>query len=202
MRVILVTLFLFSGLSLQAQTVKSSNRAFDGAYDGQHILNFMPFGGVVAYGKANPTIGFDYEYIFKGESRIGLHLPIVLGYQGPEQGGSFYYGSGYKYTTYYAAPGVRFHAQLGGGKNAELVTGPAIILGNMHFRPYDYYYGTGGPVGQPFDYSLTGIMADNSINFYHGHFVFGFDARVGSLIEVRDGTRFFMHIGMHFGGVF
>ncbi len=73
----------------------------------------------------------------------------------------------------------------------------------MHFQPYNDYYGGSQINAEPFNYGLLGIIADNSINFYRGHFQFGFDVRVGALAEVRDDdSRFFIHFGMHFGGKF
>ncbi len=201
MRSIFTTILLLSSLSLLGQTARSA-RDFDGAVDGKHYVAFMPFGGMVAYNAANPTIGFEYEYIFNREAGIGLRLPVALGYVGPEQGGNYYSGNSYKHTAFYAAPGIRFHAPFGGSKNAEFCTGPALLLGNIHFRPYNDYYTGSGSLSSPFDYGLTGIIADNSLNFYRRHFIFGFDVRVGTLVETHESSRFFMHIGMHFGGKF
>lgn len=195
----LVMLLLCSKM-LHAQS--EERRSFDGAIDGRHSLSLTPICGMVTYGKLNPGLGFEYEYIFNQEAGIGLRLPIAFGYTGPEQDFNSYYGGYYKHTTFYAAPGIRFHAPVGGGKNAEFATGPAILLGNMHFRPSNDDYGSPTITAEPFNYGLLGIMADNSINFYRGHFQFGFDVRVGALAEVRDDSRFFIHFGMHFGGKF
>ncbi len=96
----------------QAQDVRS----FDGAIDGRHSLSLTPICGMVTYGKFNPGLGFEYEYIVNQDAGIGLRLPFAFGYAGPEQGFNYYNGNDYKHTTFYAAPGVRFHAPVGGGK--------------------------------------------------------------------------------------
>lgn len=194
---ILAVLLLIS-LSSQAQQRRSTTikKQRDLAIDAHHVVSFSPFGFLVAYDRFNPAIGFDYEYILSQEAGIGIRFPFAFGYSGPEED----FGSGStKHTTLYAAPGVRFHAPIRRGA-AEFATGPAIILGNMHFKPYDN--GFGGPVVQPYDYNLTGIMADNSLNFFRGNFMFGFDFRVGTMIKEENDSRFFIHLGMHFGGKF
>jgi hypothetical protein len=190
MRYLLVVFLLLSTATVEAQ---SRHKA--AAPDARHIATFTPFGFVVAYDQFNPCIGLDYEYIVSTEKGIGLHLPLVFGFEGPEQDG-FYNGGSYKHTTLYAAPGVRFHAPFGHGR-AEFITGPAVVLGNTHFRPYQTYNGE-----QPFDYGIAGLVADNTLNIYNGHLVFGVDVRVGTTLEEHESSRFFLHIGMHIGGKF
>jgi hypothetical protein len=190
MRYLLAVLLLISATTLRAQSRHSA-----ATNDDRHIATFTPFGFIVAYEQFNPCIGLDYEYILSKEKGIGLHLPLAFGYEGPEQDG-FYSSRNYKHTTIYAAPGIRFHAPFGRGR-AEFITGPAVILGNTHFRPGDTYYGD-----QPFDYGIAGLIADNTLNIYNNHFVFGIDVRVGTMAEVHEDSRFFLHIGLHFGGRF
>jgi hypothetical protein len=197
MRTLLITLMVLGTMSLHAQTNRTKKGKPDLAIDARHIVNFSPVGFVVAYGQPNPAISFDYEYVFNQEAGIGVRLPFALGYEGPDQ--SFNSGS-HKHTTVYAAPGIRFHAPIGRSRRAEFATGPSIILGNVHFRPYDNY--SGSIYTPPFNYGLTGFAADNSLNIYNRHFCFGFDLRIGSMVEVHEGTRFFIHAGMHFGGKF
>lgn len=163
-----------------------------------HSLSLTPFSGMVTYGQFNPGAGFDYEYIFNKEAGIGVHLPVMVGFSGPEQD-DFFYGGSYRHTVAYAAPGIRFHTGRRGG-HVDFATGPSVLIGNMHFRPTDNYYSPAGL--NPFNYGMLGIMADNSLNFYRGHFAFGLDLRVGSMLERQEGTRFFIHFGMHFGGIF
>ena len=189
MRYLLVVLLLLSAASLRAQKSRAGS-----ASDDRHIVTFTPFGFIVSYKQFNPCIGFDYEYMLSKDKGIGLHLPFAFGYEGPEQN-DFYSSRSYRHTTLYAAPGIRFHAPFGG--HAEFITGPGILLGNTHFEPYDTYYGD-----KPFDYGVAGLIADNTLNIYNRHFVFGFDVRVGTMVEQREDTRFFLHIGMHFGGRF
>jgi hypothetical protein len=198
MRNILYILLLIISIPAQAQRRGPDLSNREGGVDGQHILSFTPFCGIVAYGKFNPGVGFDYEYIFDKERGIGVHVPFALGYAGPEQNDIF--GSGYyKHTSYYTAPGLRFHTSSRG--MVDFSTGPSILIGNMHFSPVESY-GNPGIIGNPFDYSMVGLLVDNSINFQRKHFLFGFDVRVGSMIESQDDTRFFIHFGMHFGGKF
>ena len=196
---LLIVLLLTSTLA-QAQNKAGSRR--DLAIDARHLVSFTPICGIVAYDNFNPGFGFEYEYILSQEAGIGLRLPFAFGYAGPDQDLN-YYGSGvsYKHTSLYAAPGIRFHAPFR-NKSVEFATGPALILGNMHFSPYEYYGGSSTVLPSSFDYNMMGIMADNSLNFYRNKFMFGFDVRVGSLVEVHDGSRFFIHFGMHFGGKF
>ncbi len=195
MRILLLTLLLLSSIGLSAQPAPPR---WDGMVDGRHLVSFTPFCFTVAYTEFNPGLGFDYEYILSREAGIGLHIPVVLGYEGPEQ--NDFGSSEYRHTTFYSAPGVRFHAPIGGGKHAEFITGPGVILGNIHFRPSNDYYST--YPRDPYNYSLTGLIADNTINFYNRHFLFGLDLRVGSVFEEHEDTRFFIHFGMHFGGRF
>jgi hypothetical protein len=199
MRNILLSLLLLSSLSLHAQ--RTNTRREEPATDIQHIATFTPVGVVVAYGHANPVFGIDYEYIFNPEAGIGFQLPLVFGYEGPEQG-DYILGNNYNHTTVFAAPGIRIHAPIGRRRHAEFITGPSVIIGNMHFRPVNGYYGSTGTVSSAFNYNLLGIAANNSLNIYKGHFVFGFDARVGTLVESHEDSRFFIQLGMHFGGKF
>lgn len=197
MRILLLTLVLLCTLSLRAQPV----RRFSPTIDGQHIITFTPICGMTAYGQGNPGVGFDYEYVFNRKAGVGFHLPVVMGYEGPEPG-SITGNNDYRHTMVYAAPGIRFHAPFGGRKHAEFVTGPAIVIGNIHYRPYENSYYYNGAPPQPYNDFFTGIAADNSLNIYNRHFVFGFDARVGTTFDARDSKRFFFHLGMHFGGIF
>ena len=151
---------------------------------------------MVTFGEFNPGIGFDYEYMVSKEHGIGIHVPIVLGYAGPEQ--DCY--SDYKHTVYYAAPGVRFHTGDGTGA-VDFSTGPGILICNMHFSPGENYMNP-QIQRQPFDYSLFGLIVDNSINFQKNHFLFGFHVRVGTMFEEQKDERFFINFGMHFGGRF
>jgi hypothetical protein len=200
MRNCLLLVLLFSSTLAQAQ--KRIAKGSGNMIDGHHIVSFTPICGIVAYDNFNPGFGMEYEYILSQEAGIGLRLPFAFGYSGQEQDFTYYSGSGYtyKHTSVYAAPGIRFHGTFR-NKNADFATGPAIILGNMHFSPYNYN-GNYTVLPESYDYGMTGIMADNSLNFYRNHFMFGFDVRVGALMEVREDSRFFIHFGMHFGGIF
>jgi hypothetical protein len=199
MRNILFILLLATSASAQAQHRPGPDRMdWEGGADGRHILSFTPFCGIVAYDQFNPGVGLDYEYIFDKERGIGFHVPFALGYTGPEQDA---FGNGYyKHTSYYAAPGIRFHTSDGRGM-VDFATGPSVLVGNIHFSPVEQY-STPGFVRDPYNYSMVGLVVDNSLNFQRKHFLFGFDVRVGSLIERQENTRFFLHFGMHFGGKF
>ena len=191
MRYLPFFLFLLISTSLSAQSVsKSSKNA--GALEYQHTVAFTPFSGIVAYGEFNPGIGFAYEYMISPENGIGLHIPFAFGFVGPEQD----YNYGFRHTSYYAAPGIRFHTGNKGTDNVDFATGPAILIGNMHFQPAD------GLIQDPYDYNMFGFMADNSLNFNRGHFQFGLDVGVGALLDEYRDSRFFIHFGMHFGGRF
>ncbi len=164
--------------------------------DPQRIA-FTPFGFVIAYGEVNPAIGLSYEYIVNRQNGLSVYVPFVFGYSGPDQSTSFGYGS-VVHTSFHAAPGVRFHT---GGANStrDFATGLGVLIGNMHFRPtadYNNY------TPAPYNWGMAGLVCDNSFNATRGHFMFGFDARVGYLAERREGTQFFLVIGMHFGGKF
>lgn len=189
MRYLLAVILLLGATTLRAQSHRSAP-----VQDDRHIATFTPFGFIVAYDRFNPSIGFDYEYLLNTENGIGIHLPFAFGYEGPEQDG--YFGGNYKHTTLYAAPGIRIHAPFSHGR-AEFITGPGVILGNTHFRPYNTYNSE-----QPFDYRIAGLIADNTLNIYNRHLVFGIDVRVGTTIEEHADTRFFIHVGMHIGGKF
>jgi hypothetical protein len=201
MRNCLLIVLLFISTLTQAQKRRSAGS--DIAIDARHLVSFSPICGIVAYDRFNPGFGLEYEYIVSKEAGIGIRVPFAFGYNGPDDAFVVYNGNAvsYRHTSLYAAPGVRFHAPIRRGAG-EFATGPGIILGNMHFSPYDYYGSTGGALPASYDYGMTGIMADNSLNFYRGHFMFGFDVRVGYLFEVQNDTRYFMHFGIHFGGKF
>lgn len=197
MRYLLPFIFLLAAAPLYAQPGGSSRHQSDGL-DFRHMALFTPFSGVVAYGNINPGAGIDYEYIISQEYGVGVHIPFILGYAGPDDG--FFYNDYYRHTSIYTAPGIRFHT-ANSRSNVDFVTGPSVLIGNMHFSPVDDYYNP-GIVRNPYDYSMIGLLADNSLNFYRNHFVFGFDVRLGTMIERRESTRFFIHFGMHFGGRF
>ena len=199
MRNILYILLLAITIPAQAQRRPGPDfQDWEGGVDGRHIITFTPFCGIVAYKQFNPGVGFDYEYIIDKERGIGIHIPFALGYAGPDQSD---FGTGnYKHTSVYVAPGVRFHSSDGRGM-VDFATGPSILVGNMHFTPQANYYNP-GIVGEAFNYSMVGLVVDNSINFQRKHFMFGFDVRVGTLLEKQEDTKFFLHFGMHFGGKF
>ncbi len=197
MRNLLLLICLLSATGASAQ----SGRTLPGksnALDFRHSVAFTPFSGIVAYGEINPGIGFDYEYIISPEHGIGLYFPFAFGFPGPEGG----FGDE-QHTTAYAAPGVRFHTARR-GSNVDFATGPGLLIGNMHVRPNDnYYYGPyPGIARAPYDYGMLGLVVNNSLNFYRKHFQFGFDVRTGAMLEQERDTRFFIHFGMHFGGIF
>lgn len=163
----------------------------------RHSISFTPFSGMVTYKEFNPGAGMTYEYMISREAGIGIQIPVMVGFAGPEQS-DFGYQS-YKHSVIYTAPGVRFHTGRR-RSNVDFVTGPSLLIGNMHFSPQNNNYYN--PPGRPFDYSMVGLVADNSLNFYRRHFAFGFDVRLGTMLDRRDDTRFFIHFGMHFGGIF
>lgn len=196
MRYLYTLILLLAASSLSAQPGRRAKPASDALQD-RHIATFTPFGFSVAYDRFNPVAGFDYEYIISQEYGIGVHIPIVVGYTGPEQG----YNNGYNHSVLYTAPGIRFHTARR-NSSVDFVTGPSLLLGNMHFKPNDDYYYNPGFTRSSYDYGMVGIVADNSLNFYRNHFAFGFDVRVGALMEERNSSRFFFHLGMHFGGIF
>jgi len=173
------------------------------ALDFRHSISFTPISGIVAYKELNPAAGLTYEYIISREAGIGINIPIMLGYAGPER--AYLNNTQYKHSVIYAAPGIRFHT---GRRNStvDFATGPAVLIGNQHFSPDDsYYYGGTYPNynnGPAFNRTMVGLVADNSLNFYRSHFNFGFDVRVGTMLERQQDTRFFIHFGMHFGGIF
>ena len=195
MRYLTLCLLLLTTTSLFAQPVRNnSKKSNDEEY--RHSLSFTPFSGIVAYGNINPGIGFDYEYMISPEHGIGVHIPFAFGYAGPEQ--DFY--DEYRHTTAYAAPGIRFHSGQS-GSNIDFATGPSVLFGNMHFSPTDNYNNP-AILREPYDYNMLGFVVDNSLNFYRRHFQFGFDVRVGTMLDVQEDSRFFLHFGMHFGGRF
>lgn len=164
-----------------------------------HRVTFTPFSVVTAYGEANPGIGLSYEYILGKTSGFSLYLPVAYGFQGPDQ--EYGYGGGYGrtiHTSFHAAPGVRFHTGEHGSR-IDFATGLGVLVGNMHFRPTADY---NGYTAQPYNYGLVGFVTDNSLNICRGHFMFGFDARIGIVGERNDLTQLFLSIGMHFGGKF
>jgi hypothetical protein len=196
MRILLATLLLLGITSAQAQHNKQDQYL---VIDDQHIVTFSPLSGMIAYDYFNPCVSLDYEYVFNREMGLGLYIPLVFGYEGPEQD-AIYNTEYYKHKAVYTAPGIRFHAPIRHGRGA-FTTGPGILLGTMHFRPSGDY-NNGGHTANPFDYSLTGIIADNSLDFYKQHFIFGLKMRTGWLFETHDGNRFFLEFGLHFGGKF
>jgi hypothetical protein len=197
MRYLSIIILLLVATAASAQSGRNRNNKSDGL-EFRHIANFTPFSGIVAYDHVNPGVGLDYEYIISQEHGIGVHIPFVIGFAGPDQD-DFYY-SEYKHTSIHAAPGIRFHTARR-GSTVDFITGPAVLFGNMHFSPNDDYYNPS--IGRnPYDYGMLGFAADNTLNFYRNHFVFGLDVRVGTLTEVREGSRFFIHFGLHFGGNF
>ena len=196
MRYLSIFLLLLTSTSLCAQTMRNTPKKTE-ALDYRHSVSFTPFSGVVAYDYANPGIGFDYEYMISPENGIGVHIPVVFGFAGPEQ--DFY--NGYRHTSAYVAPGLRFHTGKGNNSRVDFATGPSVLIGNLHFGPSDDYYNPGNPQ-ESYNYNMFGFVVDNSLNFYKGHFQFGFDVRVGSMLDVQEDSRFFIHFGMHFGGRF
>jgi hypothetical protein len=155
----------------------------------RHHVAFTPIAGLIAYDYGNPGMGFDYEYMFDLEHRIGVHFPFAFG---------FPTSSSYEnHSQTYVAPGILFHT---GSRlsRVDFATGPSFMIGNLHFgssnnNPY--------PVS-PTNHTLVGFLVDNSINFNKEHFQFGFDVRMGPLLNEFDNQRFFIHFGMHFGGRF
>jgi len=195
MRYLSLCLLLLTTTSLCAQPVRnSSKKTYADEY--RHSVTFTPFSGIVTYGYLNPGIGFDYEYMISPENGIGLHIPFAFGFAGPEQ--DFY--DEYQHTTAYAAPGIRFHTGQG-RSDVDFATGPSVLVGNIHFRPTENYNNP-GIIRDPYDYSMVGFVVDNSLNLSRRHFQFGFDVRVGTLLEMQQDSRFFIHFGMHFGGRF
>src|ERR1051325_8679298 len=85
MRYLLAVLLLLSAATLHAE-----NRHKTAAADERHLATFTPFGFIVSYKQFNPCIGIDYEYLLSTEKGIGLHVPIVFGYEGPEQNDYYY----------------------------------------------------------------------------------------------------------------
>lgn len=161
----------------------------------KHRVAFTPIAGLISYDYGNPAMGFDYEYVFDTEHGIGVHIPFAFGFSVNDD-----FSSGdYRHTQAYVAPGLLFHT---GSKRSrvDFATGPSIMFGNLHFSPRDDYYHQ-YPV-DAFNYGLVAFLVDNSLNFNKEHFQFGFDVRMGPLLEQRDGNRFFIHFGMHFGGRF
>lgn len=198
MRYILLLGALITSLSVYGQSKSTyGNRKKAEHYD-RHIASFTPFSGNVSYKKFNPGAGIDYEYLISPENGIGVHIPIIIGYAGPDQ--SDFGFNEYRHTSIHAAPGIRFHT---GRQNSEVdfITGPSLLIGNLHFKPTDDNF---NPTIQrdPYDYGMLGLMADNTLNFYRRHFVFGIDVRLGAMFEEQDDTRFFIHFGIHFGGKF
>lgn len=196
MRYMLLYSLLLTTLSLHAQSRRISTASKNKVQEDRHIATFTPFAGVVSYSKFNPGVGVDYEYIINPELGLGVHIPIIVGYVGPEQ--SDFNSNNYRHSAIYTAPGIRFHTGRRNGE-ADFSTGPSVLIGNLHFRPAE---NNSGIVRDPYNYSMLGLVADNTLNLYNRHFVFGFDVRLGALIEKQEDTRFFIHFGMHFGGKF
>lgn len=186
-------MFLLSAAMLRAQVHT------DKPEDSRNMISFTPVGFMVVYEQFDPCVGIDYEYIIDRERGIGLYVPLVLGYQGPEQNGIL--GPSYKHWAFYAAPGLRVHSPLGrSGKRKAFITGLSLLTGNMHM--YHTAYGASAAHNETFNYALTGLATDNTLDFYNRHFVFGIDSRVGYVFEDHGWSRFFIHLGLHFGGRF
>lgn len=193
---LLLTLASLQSLA-QRSTGDGHRRRVHREQDGSNIVTFQPFGFAVAYSKANPTVGLDYEYIVSKKLGLGVHVPVMFGFVPPDN----FFDNGYQHTMFYIAPGIRFH--VGGRRRSlDFSTGPSIVIGNQHYKPNDnYYYGT-GITQTAYNLGFTGIAADNVLNIQRGNFIFGFNSRVGYTFDRNNSSRYFMDLGIHFGGRF
>lgn len=201
-RLLLLSALLANALLLHAQLqnrehATTTRKKTEPLFSDPQRITFTPFGFVIAYDEVNPAIGLAYEYIVSRKTGMSVYLPFAFGYAGPDQSTGYGYGN-VVHTSFHAAPGLRFHTG-GANSNRDFATGLGVLLGDMHFHPTADYNGYTQPV---YDWSMAGLVCDNSFNATRGHFMFGFDARIGYLAERQAGTQFFLALGMHFGGKF
>lgn len=196
---LLITLLAILSFQSLAQRTLSDRRQVKRDWDGRSILTVQPIGFVLAYGRANPAAGLEYEYIVSKKLGMGIHIPIMFGFTGPDQA----FGNDYQTSTFYTAPGVRFHVGGRGRERVDFATGPSIIIGNQHYKPRNNYGYNPYPTSlSAYNRAIAGIAADNVLNIQRGNFIFGFSSRVGYTFDRYNSSRYFMDLGMHFGGRF
>jgi len=201
---LLLTYILFLGLCVptSAQGKNKIQKAMPNEFGFDHIITATPISGILAFNNVNAGVGLDYEYIISRKLGLGIHIPIVYGFD-PNQDYSNYYDTYQTHTCYFIAPGLQFHTAQKGSK-VDFVTGPSVILGNMSFVYHEGKNISGGPRPLPSDYNypLYGIAVDNSLNFIRNNFQFGFNIKTGAMQERYEGTRFFIQFGLRIGGLF
>ena len=196
MRTLLILFLLGIPVFSQAQSTRSHRtHKREKKPDYRHILTVTPISGIIAYADVNPAAGIDYEYLVDKKRIVGLHIPVMFGYSGPDDG-----INSYRRTVFYVAPGIRFHADAGHGR-VDFSTGPSIMFGNAHYRYQNNYYNP-YQADADYNYSISGIVVDNAINIHERAFIFGFDVRTGYTFEKHNDSRYFLEFGMHFGGRF
>lgn len=195
----ILSIVLLSCLSLQSLAQRTySERPLRKDWDGRNIITIQPIGLVAAFTAVNPCSGIEYEYIVSKKLGLGIHVPIMFGFNGPEQD----FGNDYTHTIFYTAPGIRFHVggRGRGREHLDFATGPSIIIGNQHYKPYNNGYYPNPNTA--YDLTVTGLVADNVLNIQRGNFIFGFNNRVGYTFDRQRGTQFVFDLGIHFGGHF
>ncbi|MEO6831327.1 MAG: hypothetical protein ABI378_03620 [Chitinophagaceae bacterium] len=199
MRKLLLYALILLAIPAGAQKKHSTKQtAFD--FGADHIITFTPIAGIVSYGNFNPGIGFDYEYIVSRKLGMGIHIPVMYGFNDVTYV-DYYNNYSLKRTCFFTAPGIRFHTGKKGGK-VDFATGPSVLIGNMNFRYKDDngYHPSSAP--SDYSYNMLGIVVDNSLNFTRNHFVFGFNVKVGTMADKHEDSHYFMQFGMQFGGKF
>jgi len=193
---LLLTFLLGTTASFASHKHKKDNKVYD--YGSNQVVTLTPFSGVVSYGYFNPAVGLDWEYIVSRKLGLGIHVPVMYGFIGPEQ--SDYNGnSSNQHSSIFTAPGIRFHTGTKDG-TVDFSTGPSLLYGNLHFNPTMDY--NGQQITDARNVQLFGLLCDNSINFTRQHFIFGFNVKVGTCFQIQESTRFFIQFGMQFGGRF
>lgn len=198
-KLLLFALLPFIALPAGAVKKSSKEKAFN--FGASHIITFTPISGIVSYGNFNPGVGFDYEYIVSKSIGMGIHIPVMFGF---DNGVNDVYNNSYtvKNTCFFTAPGIRFHTGKMRNK-VDFATGPSVLLGNMHFHYSEYGSGnSGSPLPSDYNYSMVGLVADNSLNVTKNKFIFALNVKVGSMLDKHEGTHFFMQFGIQLGGIF
>ena len=204
MRAAVITILIVLMQSMVMLRAQSGNgfrlRSLPLEYEYQHRVTLMPVGLVIAYARANTTIGCSYEYMFDRVHGISFYLPFAYGYKGAEQQ---LYDShdllSTTHTSWHFAPGVRVHTGKGQSKS-DFATGPGIVLGRItaatYFRSPSYPYYT---VQIADNYGLLGLVLDNSLDYSMRHLMLGLTARIGMLAEQHDYSAFFFAAGVAVG---
>jgi len=156
---------------------------------GNNIISFAPVIFTNDNVQSGEALGFSYERVLDKDGMFSFVIPVAITFSGTYNQDNLY-SSGYSITgvgkpttAYYFTPGFKFYP-TGNRGIVRYGVGPSLYLalGSQNYQETVYDPGTGNPTYQYINnnYTIWGIMINNSLNIYPSkHLFVGMDLGLG-----------------------